>query len=340
MNRDRSRRRYPPQPQPWEQTRPAPVPPPVQPGQQYPYPTPPAYTGQPEYNWQAPPPPPRAVRRRRIGCSCGCLPLFVLAALLLGVFLAAYFLFPGRTNILLLGIDYATPGNSVARSDTIILTTFVPSEPYVGMLSIPRDLWVPIPGVGENRINTAHFYAEIDQAGSGPQATMETIRQNFGIDIDYYARIRFEGVREVVNAMGGVEVHLDKAMAGYPAGTVHLNGNKSLAFARNRSGSDDFFRMEQGQILIKSIIRDAVRPRNWPRLPAVIMAALNAVETNVPLWQWPRLGMALLRLGPNGIDSRTINREMVTPTVTSEGANVLIPDWGMINPVLMEVFGQ
>src|SRR5690606_39616231 len=76
--------------------------------------------------------------------------------------LALYFLFPSRTNILVLGIDYTDPNNAVARSDTIILTTINPLQPYVGMLSIPRDLWVSIPGFGKHtdrkstRLNSSH----------------------------------------------------------------------------------------------------------------------------------------------------------------------------------------
>jgi LCP family protein required for cell wall assembly len=350
--------------EPWSQTQPNPVNPPAnrpsygsqppypsdpynQPPDAYPQPgdpytSPGAYSPAPQgptYNWPAPPDSsPR--RRRSRSCGCGCLPLFVFAGLLVLVILSGYFLVPGRTNVLLLGIDYTTPGNSIARTDTIILTTIQPSEPYVGMLSIPRDLWVSIPSAGENRINTAHFFAEAQQAGSGPLATEETIRQNFGVNVDYYARIRFEGLREVVNAMGGVSVDLPKPMAGYPAGVVHLNGNNALAFARNRTGSDDFFRMDQGQILIKSMIKEIVRPRNWIHLPAIVRASLGAIETNVPVWLWPRLGLAFLRVGPDGIDNRTIHREMVAPFTTNEGASVLLPDWNQINPTLLEMFGQ
>ena len=95
--------------------------------------------------------------------------------LVIGVVIAAYLFFPNRTNILLLGLDYTDPWNSVGRTDTLILSTFVMPDSYVGMLSIPRDLWVTIPGYGENRINTAHFFAEAKQAGSGPAQTIETI---------------------------------------------------------------------------------------------------------------------------------------------------------------------
>ena len=263
-----------------------------------------------------------------------------MLALLVGLVLLVYLLAPLRTNILLLGIDYAPENSWTGRSDTIILATVVPLQPYVGLLSIPRDLWVSIPGIGENRINTAHFFAEAAQAGSGPQAALNTIRADFGVDVGYYLRIRFDGVRDIANAMGGVDVDLSQPMAGYPAGRVHLTGNKALAFARHRAGADDFFRMEQGQILIKSMLRQMLNPLKWPRLPAVLAAFSRSVDTNIPMWVWPRLGFALLRAGPGGIDSRTITREMAPSFQTADGASVLSPDWSQINPVLMEMFDQ
>lgn len=279
--------------------------------------------------------------RRRQGRGC-CAPLGCLLPALLGgvLLLAINLLFPARTNLLLLGIDYAPGDSSLSRSDTLILGTVLPLEPYVGMLSIPRDLWVNVPGVGENRINTAHYFAEGFQPGSGPQAALETVRTNFGVDVNYYIRIRFEGFRDVINAMGGVDITLDEPQAGYPAGRHHLTGNKALAFVRSRMGSDDFFRMARGQLLLKAVFRQMLSPLKWPRLPGVLLAFMRATDTNLPIWLWPRLGLAALRAGPAGIDSRSIDRTMAVPFITADGAQVLLPDWAQINPVLMEMFGQ
>jgi polyisoprenyl-teichoic acid--peptidoglycan teichoic acid transferase len=271
--------------------------------------------------------------------GCSCFPILILAAIA-GVLSALYFLSPGRTNILLLGIDYTDPGSSVGRSDTNILTTIIPSNPYVGMLSIPRDLWVNIPSIGQNRINTAHFFAEANQPGSGPQAAMQTIRENFGVNVDYYIRIKFEGFRDVFDAMGGVDITLDKSTAGYDIGSHHLTGKKALAFARNRTGSDDFFRMAQGQLIIKSAFKQMLSPLNWPRLPAVTLAMSRALDTNIPVILWPRLMATLLRVGPENIDNRVLSRELVTPFTTDQGANVLLPNWEAINPILLEIFGK
>jgi len=269
----------------------------------------------------------------------GCLLLLFPFFALMGIFLL-YLLAPGRTNVLILGLDSRPGEGDAGRSDTMILTTFIPLKAYVGALSIPRDLWVKVPGYGENRINTAHFFGELEQPGGGPRAAMNAIQQNFGVNVDYYLRARFDGFREVVNSLGGVDVTLPSPMSGFPAGLQHMDGDQALALVRDRKGSDDFFRMERGQLFLKAVWKQILKPQSWPRLPKAISALSQTVDTNIPFWLWPRLGVALLRAGPNGLDTRAITREMVTPFVTSGGAQVLGPNWNQINPVLMEVFGQ
>jgi LCP family protein required for cell wall assembly len=264
----------------------------------------------------------------------------VFAGLLLGLILAGYFLAPFRTNILILGIDRSPEGTALGRSDTMILGTVLPHLPYVGMLSIPRDLWVTLPGGSPNRINSAHYFAEEARRGSGPEGAMEAVRSNFGVDVHYYVRIQFPGLREFVDALGGVEINLTTATAGLPAGRHLLNGEQALAFVRNREGADDFTRMGSAQIFLRALMLQFLRPITWPRLPLAVPALLRAADTDVPPWIWPRLALAVIRLGPVGIDFRSITREMVQPFMTAGGASVLAPDWGRINPVLLEMFGQ
>lgn len=285
-----------------------------------------------------PPPPRRRKPQPRLRLRPGCV-LAGLAALALALPLTLYLFAPGRSNILLLGIDYVEPGSAVARSDTIILAAIDPFRPTVRLLSVPRDLWVSIPGVGENRINTAHFFAEGRQPGSGPAAVRRTIAQNFGVDLPYYVRIRFEGFREVVDALGGVDIELPEAMAGYPAGKHHLTGRKALAFVRHRADSDDFYRMAHGQLMLKALLKNALNPLKWPRLPGAARAFFAAVDTNLPVWLWPRLGLALLRAGPDGVESYQVSREMVTPFTTDQGASVLLPNWTLIHLLVKQVFG-
>jgi len=264
----------------------------------------------------------------------GCFTVILAAFLLLLV----YFLLPVRHNILLLGLDSREGEGMVARSDTIVLMTVIPLRPDVGMLSIPRDLWIDIPGIGENRINTIHFFAESAEPGSGPGTTKKVISDLFDVPLNYTVRLRFDGVVEVVDAMGGVKIDLAQPMSGYQAGEHVLNGTQALAFVRDRSGSDDFARMARGQLFLKALWQQLVVPGTWLKIPDVIRSIFGIVETDIPVWLWPRLGFALLRAGPDGINTVVITREMVVPFTTAGGAQVLAPNWEVILPEVNQVF--
>lgn len=256
------------------------------------------------------------------------------------IILATYFLAPFRSNILILGTDYLPHRDFLSRTDTNIIITINPLKPYIGMLSIPRDLWLSIPGYGENRINAAYFFAEAAQQGSGPFASIDTVRINFGITLNYYLVIKMDGFVKIIDSLGGVDVDLPSEMGGLPMGVNHLDGIQALAFARERYSADDFSRLKQGQILILAVIKKLFSPLGLIRTPLVFIETLWATETNIPWWLMPRFGLALLRSTSIGIDNRSIDREMVTPFVTNEGAQVLAPNWDAINPVLLEMFGE
>lgn len=264
----------------------------------------------------------------------------ILAGILLGAALSLYLLGPWRTTVLLLGVDRAPQGTLAARSDTMILFTSLPPSGYVGMLSLPRDLWVSVPGVGPGRINTAHFYGESKAAGGGPPLAVQTVAEGFGLTIDGYARLTFDGIVESVDALGGVVIDLPAAMSGYGAGEHRLDGKQALAFVRDRAGSDDFSRMQRAQLFLRAVLRQTANPLTWPRLPLATAALLRSLDSDLPPWEWPRLALAVLRAGPDGIDGRTITRAMVRPFTTDQGAQVLDPNWESINPVLLEMFGQ
>jgi LCP family protein required for cell wall assembly len=240
--------------------------------------------------------------------------------------MSAYLFAPLRTNVLILGLDRAPQGTTVARSDTIVLATFLPSRPYVGLLSIPRDLWVVLPDGSSNRINTAHYFAEAAAPGSGPEAARATVQSNFGVDVHHTIRLQFSALTDVVDALGGVTVELEQGTALYPAGRHHLDGEQALAFVRDREASDDFGRMARGQFFARALLRRVIHPAVWPRLPAAAAALATAVETDVPLWQWPRLALCLLRVGPEGLDGRVLDRSMARGFTTADGAQVLAPN--------------
>jgi LCP family protein required for cell wall assembly len=259
--------------------------------------------------------------------------------LTVAVVLFLLFFTPFRINILLLGIDNRIEDNTaMGRSDTMILTTIPPVSPYLHMLSIPRDLWVDIPGHGQNRINTAHFFAEIAKPGSGPKAAAETVELNFKVPVQYTVRIKFDGFISVVDAMGGVTVDLPTDMSGYTAGKHHLDAKQALAFVRDRKGSDDLFRGMRSQIFIKAAIRQMANPLHWWRIPGVTLAMTQAITTDIPVYLWPRIGYSVLFSGVTGFDTNTLNHNMVHGWITNEGADVLLPNWDLINPLVDKLF--
>lgn len=248
------------------------------------------------------------------------------------------FFTPFRITTLVLGIDRPPKDTWIGRSDTMILTTIPPILPQVSMLSIPRDLWVTIPNHYENRINTAHYFAELEAADTGMQAAREVVELNFGIPVNYVVRIKFDGFVDVVDALGGVTVDLPKEMSGLPAGKNHLDGTQALKFVRDRTGSDDFFRQQRGQLFISAAFKEILNPLKWPRLPVVAATAAKAIETDMPFWLWPRMAYSFLFSAVSGFDSHTIDRNFITPWVTNEGAQVLLPNWEQINPMVDKIF--
>jgi len=261
----------------------------------------------------------------RRGCGCGCLPLTLIVLIIL----LGYFFFPARTNVLVLGVDRTPDGTALGRTDTNILVSIIPLKPTINMLSIPRDLWVTLPDGSQNRINTAHFFAEANDPGSGPQASMETVRNNFGVTVNYYARFQFDSVIDIVDSMGGVTIVLDSPTAGYDAGSYTLNGERRWPLPQPLE-HDDFFRMRTGQLLIQSALQTNARPST---------AALQEVA-KVPYSRSKPTCRSISGRGGggsgapalDGIDNRTIDRTMGTGG-HGHVRQRMLPNWDAINPI-------
>lgn len=256
---------------------------------------------------------------------------------LAGLFIL-YLIFPSTNTVMILGIDRAIENTAIGRSDTNILLSVNTLSGKIKGISIPRDLWVAIPNYGENRINAAHYFGEGEAPGSGITLAMDTLEHNFQIRPDYFIRIQLEKFPLVIDALGGIDITLTEVTAGYPIGTHHLDGSQALAFVRDRSGTDDFSRMMQGQSFLRAFLQKLLRPAGWIRIPNLILASLEVIDTDIPLWQQPRLLIAGLRASLNNIELITISREMVTPWVTEAGAQVLLPRWELIRPFFSRTF--
>lgn len=295
------------------------------------------------------PAPPFAWGRFAVGYALG----LTLGTLALG--LAWWFAPAPRFNVLALGLDRRPRETTfVSRTDLMMLITVNPAQPYVGALSLPRDLWVQLPDGSSNRINTAHFFAEAQTPGAGPTAAMDTVRRNFGVTVNGYVRVDFQGVAAFIDALGGVEADIPQPLIddAYPtddygvttvrfeAGRQWLDGARAVAYARIRHGSSDFQRAERQGLILRAILKRALHPTVWPRWPLAAQVWLTSVSADVPLWQWALLAPTLLKVGPDGLDMRVIQGDMVQPFTTASGASVQLPVWERINPVLLEMFGE
>jgi LCP family protein required for cell wall assembly len=198
-----------------------------------------------------------------------------------------------RVNILLLGIDEREVEAGPWRTDTMILLTIDPATKSAGMLSIPRDLWVPIYGYDiEGKINTAHFIGDArDYPGGGPALAMATAQYNLGIPVHNYIRLNFSAFERLIDLIGGVEICVDQPIDDpqYPdsgfgyeplhidAGCQVMDGRLALKYARTRHTEfGDFDRARRQQRVILAV-RDKVARADM--LPSLVAQAGPLLET-------------------------------------------------------------
>lgn len=261
-----------------------------------------------------------------------------------------------RVNILLLGIDKRTTEKGPSRTDTMIVVTVDPQSKTAAMLSIPRDLWVPIPGYSENRINTAHFLGERDKyPGGGPALAKKTVQYTLGEPIHYYVRINFEGFEKLVDAIGGITIDVKESIHdekypdenyGYmtvdiPAGVQHMDGKTALQYARVRHGSSDFTRAKRQQQVLKAI-RDKVLSLDIPltKIPEMLRLVGGSVQTDLSLSEMYALAKLAREIPAENIKSAVIDESMTTPQITPDGAYVLIPERARVRALVDELFGS
>jgi LCP family protein required for cell wall assembly len=295
----------------------------------------------------------RPRRRGRRACAC-CLWLGVAAlglAVVLVLGLAAFAL-RGRVNVVVLGLDRRPGEGDAVRADTVMMVTADAGAPYLGLMSIPRDLYLLIPGQGENRINTAHVFGELDHPGGGPERTAAAIAQNFGVRVDGWVRVDFDGFVAVIDALGGITVDVPQTLVDeayptedygtmvvtIPAGVQRMNGETALQYARSRHGSSDFDRADRQQEVVQAMLHRLAQPALWPRLPELYRVFRSSVESKLSILQLARLGLAVLRVGPDGPERLVIDQDMVTPALTPAGAAVLLPRWDLILPAVERMF--
>lgn len=264
---------------------------------------------------------------------------------------------PDAVTFLLLGSD--TRGGVSFRTDTILIGIVRPKDGTVSLISIPRDLWVNIPWVGENRINVAYQYGELyGYPGGGPGLLKETIRVNLGLEIDFVAMVDFNGFRQVVDTIGGIDVPIVCAYTDwrlidpsydpewednwhlYTAGpgVIHMDGDLALWYARSRKLSNDFDRGRRQQEVIRAIFKQVGAAGYLSKLPELYRDLSSLFITDVSLLDLLKLAPIAVNMSNADIRSYYISGEYVSDIITAAGAYVLLPNTVLIQQLFYEAY--
>jgi polyisoprenyl-teichoic acid--peptidoglycan teichoic acid transferase len=279
-----------------------------------------------------------------------------------------------RINILLLGIG-GKGHDGAYLTDTIMLASLQPSAKKVALVSIPRDLAVPMEGMGQQKINAINAYAESKEPGSGGVAVSQAVSNLLNIPVDYYVRVDFQGFINIIDALGGVDVFVDNTFDDYSypilgnedntnyaarfehlhidQGQQHMDGSLALKYARSRHAygveGSDFARAKRQQKIIEAV-KNKVLNINMLLQPMKISDIAGQlqdhVSTNLQVWEMLKLWSTFKDIQKENIINKVLDNGpdgMLVDARGYEGAYLLEPksgDFGEIQYFVSNIFAN
>jgi polyisoprenyl-teichoic acid--peptidoglycan teichoic acid transferase len=238
-----------------------------------------------------------------------------------------------RVTLLFMGLDYRAcdaqenfadcDTGGASRTDSMMLVTVDPVSKTIGMLSIPRDLWVSIPGFDYGKINTAYFLAEVYKLpGGGPVLAMQTVQELLGVPIQYYAQVDFTSFVKLIDSMGGLDMYIHErikiGVIGQHSqylepGVQTLTGAQVLGYARNRyTAGDDTDRSRRQQEVLMAIFEQVRQFNMLPTLvakaPELYQEIQSGIHTNMTFQQAIQLAWLMEQ-----IPEENIHKEVIGP---------------------------
>ena len=194
-----------------------------------------------------------------------------------------------KATFMIMGVDERT--DDVGRSDTLMVVTIDPAKNEAALLSIPRDTRVAIPRRGYDKINAAYAYG-------GEELTQATVEDFLGIRIDHYIIINTHAFQKIVDAIGGIDIDVEKRMyyedpwdddggliIDLRPGMQHMDGKTAVTYVRYRDEEGDIGRVRRQQKFMKACVDAVTTPAIIPRLPGIISGVLDSVRTDLSLRQ-------------------------------------------------------
>jgi LCP family protein required for cell wall assembly len=260
-----------------------------------------------------------------------------------------------RANLLVMGLDYRDwESFDVPRTDTMILLSLDPAGRSIGMLSIPRDLWVEIPGFEPSKINQAYRLGEVyEYSGGGPGLAVDTVEALLGMRIDYYAQVDFSAFERFIDELGGIKLDVPEAIEIDPLGDAKtqvlepgvqtLPGYLALAYARarNTAGSDFDRAQRQQQVILairERILSFEMLPTLATHAPELYQELSAGIRTNLTLLQVVRMAWIAQQIPEENIHRGVIGVDQVEFDFSFDGQDILRPIPEAILQLRDEVF--
>ena len=261
-----------------------------------------------------------------------------------------------RITILMMGIDRRPGEPYISRTDTMMLLSYNPRSEVISVLSIPRDLYVVVPGRGRDRINTAFVYGALDNnPAGGAELAMQTVEYNLGVPVDHYLMVDFSAFIRAIDSLGGIDVDVPYDIYdpdfpdmnyGYdplyiPAGPHHFDGLTALKYARTRHQDNDFYRARRQQQVLLAVRSKALGlgPAEMLRQAPFLYRQLeDGIRTDMSLEQLLTMANALKDIPEDNIKSAVLDTDYVVGHRTAGGASVLVLVNEKASPLIEELF--
>jgi polyisoprenyl-teichoic acid--peptidoglycan teichoic acid transferase len=253
----------------------------------------------------------------------------------------------GLMRLLVLGSDARTDDYTTGRADFIRAVRADFGTGTVCMLSIPRDLWLPIPnlaehGVAEDRINAAYSLGNYYHLpGGGESLTAETLQQAFGLAFDHYLIVNFAAAEAGIDAIGGLDIDLPKDVDGtgqdlpyFEAGPNHMDGATLLQYVRVRFTDSDLYRIDRQNQVLVAVRAKLLTPQVVGAVPGLLDAMSALIYTDLSPAQLSSLACLGQSIGLGAIATFKIDEPQLTHFTTDQGASVLLPQYALIAPII------